>query len=115
KWQKQIEPLQYESANRQFVSDMERIASQTVSYFFGVLSAKSKYERSKQNLANVDTLYRITKERFRLGNIDQSDLLQLKLNSLNAQKQLDQDSIDYILSKKQFKRYLRLMDNDDRE
>ncbi len=115
KWQKQIEPLQYESANRQFVSDMERIASQTVLYFFGVLSAKSKYERSKQNLANVDTLYRITKERFRLGNIDQSDLLQLKLNSLNAQKQLDQDSIDYLLSKKQFNRYLRLTDDDDRE
>lgn len=84
---------------------MERIASQTVSFFFNVLSAKGKYELSKQNLANVDTLYRITQDRFRLGNVDQSSLLQLKLNGLSAQRQVDQDSIEYMLSKKQFSSY----------
>lgn len=112
KWQKKIEPLQLESANRQYLSDMERIASQTVSFFFNVLSAKGKYELSKQNLANVDTLYRITQDRFRLGNVDQSSLLQLKLNNLNAQRQVDQDSIEYMLSKKQFNSYLRLPESD---
>lgn len=107
-WQKKIEPLQLESANRQFVSDMERIAGQTASYFFTVLAAKARYELAIQNHEKVDTLLRISEDRFYLGNVDQSTLLQLRLNSLNAQKQLSQDSIEYILAKQQFKGFLRL-------
>jgi len=112
KWQKKIEPLQMEASNRQYASDMERIASQAVAYFFSTLSAKARYEMSQQNIANADTLYRITQDRFKLGNIAQSSLLQLKLNALNARKQLAQDSVDYILAKKQLAKYLRLPDGD---
>jgi len=112
KWQKKIEPLQMEASNRQYASDMERIANQAVAYFFSTLSAKARYEMSQQNIANADTLYRITQDRFKLGNIAQSSLLQLKLNTLNARKQLAQDSVDYILAKKQLAKYLRLPDGD---
>lgn len=112
KWQNRIEPLHMESARRQFRTDMERIAGQVVLYFFNTLSAKARFEMSQQNHASIDTLNRITKERFRLGNVTQSTLLQLKLNKLNAQKQLTRDSVDYILARQQFARYLQIKDVD---
>lgn len=111
KWQKQIEPLRFESSERQFISDMERISSQTVLYYFNTLSAQARLSLSRQNLAHADTLYRITLDRFRLGNVAQSDLLQLRLNTLNARKQMTQDSMEYVLANQQFSRYLLLPDN----
>lgn len=106
KWEKKIEPLRFEASQRQFVSDMERISYQTVEYYFQTLSSQERLRLSRQNLANADTLYDIAQERFRLGNVDQSDLLQLRLNTLNARKQLTQDSVDFVLSKQHLTRYL---------
>ncbi len=111
KWQRQIEPLRYEASERQFVSDMERISYQTVSYYFSTVSAQARLDLSRQNLANADTLYRIAQDRFRLGNVAQSDLLQLRLNTLNARKQLTQDSVDFVLARQQFSRYLLIQED----
>ena len=66
---------------------------------------------SQQNLANSENLYSISQERFKLGAVSQSELLQLRLNVLNAQKQLTQDSVDMVLSQQQFLRYLTLPDD----
>lgn len=41
-----------------------------------------------------------------LGTTSQSEILQLKLGVLTAQRQYTQDSIDYVLAKQQFRRYL---------
>lgn len=113
KWLKRIEPLRYEASERQFRVDMERISSQTVSYYFSTLAAKSRLDLSAQNLANADTLYRIAQDRFSLGNVGKGDLLQLKLSTLNARKQLTQDSVDFVLAKQQFSRYLLIMGDVD--
>lgn len=112
-WLKKMEPLQFEVSNKQFVYDMENVAAETVSLFFETLSANAQYELSVQNLQQADTLYSITKERFKLGSVSQSNLLQLKLNCLNFRKQLTQDSIEYNLAKKQLIKYLRLSENTD--
>lgn len=115
RWQKKTEPLQLELAEKQYASDLERIAEQTVNYFFDLLSAKERLALSRQNLKNIDTLSRITKDRYALGNITQSTLLQLELNSLSAQERIAEDSINYQLTKQQFIRYLRLTESDELE
>ena len=117
KWRKKIEPIRLEAAKRQFLTDMETIAGTTVQYFFNMLAAKARLTLTRQNLANTDTLYRITQDRFKLGTVDRNEILQLRLNSLESKKQLAQDSLDFVLEQQQFSRYLLLNDKiniDDR-
>lgn len=108
KWRKKIEPVRLESAQRQFLTDMESIAVTTVQYFYNMLAAQARLTLARQNLANADTLYRITQDRFKLGTVDQNEILQLRLNTLDFKKQLTQDSIDFVLERQQFSRYLLL-------
>src|SRR5690606_20896522 len=108
KWQKEIEPLRFESADRAFVTRMEAIGGQTVSHYFDMLAAQARQELSRQNLAKADTLHGIAQERFKLGTVAQSELLQLRLNVLNAQNQVTKDSVDAVLARQRFARYLLL-------
>ncbi|MFC7526954.1 TolC family protein [Parapedobacter sp. GCM10030251] len=110
KWRKIIEPLRFESADRTFITRMEEIGGQTVIYYFDMLAAHARQELARQNLAKADTLYGIAQERFKLGTVAQSDLLQLRLNVLNAQNQVTKDSVDAVLARQHFARYLLLPD-----
>ncbi len=111
KWLKKTEPLRFEVSQKKLIADMEQIGLQSVSYYFSLFVAQSKRKLSQQNLANSENLYSISQERFKLGAVSQSELLQLRLNVLNAQKQLTQDSVDMVLSQQQFLRYLTLPDD----
>lgn len=111
KWQKKIEPLRYEAAERHFTTEMTVIAAKATSFYFNTLARQAQLDLARQNLANADTLYRIAKDRFPLGNVAESELLQLRLNSLNANKQVAQDSVDLVLERQQLARYL-LIPND---
>lgn len=108
KWLKKTEPLRFQVADKEALTNMEQIASETVNVFFNLLTAEAKKKLSVQNAANADTLYRISKDRFKLGTVSQSELLQLRLNVLNAQKQLTLDSVDLVLAGQQFSRYLAM-------
>ncbi|WP_257669237.1 TolC family protein [Parapedobacter tibetensis] len=113
KWRKRIEPLRFESADRNFVTRMEEIGGQTVAHYFDMLAAQARQGLSRQNLANADTLYGISQERFKLGTVAQSELLQLRLNVLNARNRVTQDSVDAVLARQRFARYLLLPRGED--
>jgi len=110
KWSKKIEPLRFEVSQKKLIADMEQIGLQSVSYYFNLFVAQSRKVLSQQNLANSEKLYNISQERFKLGAVSQSDLLQLRLKVLQAQKELAQDSVDLVLSQQQFQHYLTLPD-----
>lgn len=113
KWLNKTEPVRYEMAKRELVSSMQEIGSQTVENYFNMIASQTQQSLSKQNLANTDTLNRIAKDRFKLGTVSQSELLQLRLNILNAQNKLREDSINFVLARQQFSRYL-LIDDEER-
>lgn len=108
KWMKLTEPLRYEASQKSFIADMEQIGLQSVIHYFDVFTAQSKQALSRQNLEDAEKLYRISQERFKLGAVGQSDLLQLRLSVLNAKKTLTQDSVNLVLSQQKFARYLLL-------
>lgn len=112
KWLKKTEPLRFEISQKKLIADMEQIGLQSVSYYFNLFVAQSRMILSQQNLANSEKLYRISQERFKLGAVSQSELLQLRLKVLTAQKELTQDSVDMVLSQQQFLRYLTLPDGE---
>src|SRR5690606_31489492 len=77
KWQKQIAPLLYETARKELTEDLEDISLTTVGYYFEMLAVQAALNLSRQNLASADTLYKISRDRFRLGTVSRSELLQL--------------------------------------
>ncbi|QEC52461.1 outer membrane efflux protein [Anseongella ginsenosidimutans] len=108
KWQKQIAPLLYETAQKELTEDMENISLATVGYYFEMLAVQAALNLSRQNLASADTLYKISSDRFRLGTVSKSDLLQLRLSILNAQNQVTQDSVSMVLARQKMLQYLDL-------
>lgn len=85
-WNRRIEPLRYQESQRQYLEEREKIAQRTTELYFDVLLQQVNAEVARQNAQATDELLRIGQERYRLGRLSQSDLLQLELNLLDAQQ-----------------------------
>lgn len=88
KWDRKIEPVRYAEAKAQFLSETENVAISTISYFFNLLMAKENVDIAQQNLENAKKLFEVAKEKRRMGQISENDLLQMELNLLNANSDL---------------------------
>ena len=88
KWDRRIEPVRYAEAKANFLSETEEVTLTTINYFFNLLLAKENVGIAKQNLENAEKLYEVAKAKRRMGQISENDVLQLKLNVLNAQSSL---------------------------
>lgn len=108
KWQAKIEPLHYEQAKKTSVEQSEEVSKEAVRKFFDVINKQSNYEVAKLNLANSDTLYKISNGRYNLGKIAENELLQIELTKLNAEKNLAQSELDIIISKQNLKNFLSI-------
>lgn len=94
KWDNQIEPLKYEESKQQYIEDLGDIAVESVRLFFNLVSAQINWQIASTNKQNTDTLLVISEERYKLGKIARNDLLQLKLETLNARKSLASAELD---------------------
>lgn len=111
RWDKQIEPMRYEEAKRQYLETNEQVASTAINHFFNLLMAQVERSIALKNQSNYDTLYNIAKGRFVLGKIAENELLQLELNLLRAQASVENASLNYQNMLFTFKSYLRIQDN----
>ncbi len=84
RWQKKIQPLQYEQAKKRYLSDIEGVHITAVTNFFQLAQAQINQEIAELNYFNTDTLYRIAQGWYNLGTIAEDELLQLELSFLNA-------------------------------
>jgi outer membrane protein TolC len=84
RWARRIEPLRYQESQRQYVEERETIAQRVTELYFDVLLQQVNAEVARQNAEATAELLRIGQERYKLGHLSQSDLLQLELNELNA-------------------------------
>lgn len=82
KWNKKIEPLNYEYAKRLYIENMEQVAQTAVRYFWDYASAKASYERAITSFDESKRLYQTALTRFDMGTIDREKLLQLELSVL---------------------------------
>ncbi len=111
KWEKKLQPMQYEEAKRTLVEANENVASVAVQRFFSLLIAQLEKDISLKNRSNYDTLYRIAQGRFQLGKIAENELLQLELNLLQADASVEDAELNYETSISEFRSYLRLKDD----
>ena len=90
KWDRRIEPVRYAEAKAAFITATEEVTMSTITYFFNLLLAKESLATARQNKENADRLYEVAKAKRKMGQISENDLLQLKLNKLNASSSLIQ-------------------------
>ncbi len=115
KWNRRIEPVRYAEAKANFLSATEEVTMTTINYFFNLLLAKENVGIARQNLENAEKLYEVAKAKRKMGQISENDVLQLKLNMLNAQSALT----DYESSLKsnmfRLRSFLALGENEELE
>ncbi|WP_300724760.1 TolC family protein [uncultured Bacteroides sp.] len=88
RWKRRIEPVRYKEAKAAFLSATEEVTMTTINYFFNLLLAKENVNIARQNLENAGKLYEVALAKRRMGQISENDVLQLRLNVLNAQSTL---------------------------
>lgn len=111
KWERKIEPLKYEIAKKKYIYDREAISETSTQYFFNLAINRLNYEIALGNVNSSDTLYRIGKEKFKIASITQTDLLALRLDSINASNGLKNAELQLKQSMYEFNRYLNFADN----
>ncbi len=108
KWQKKIEPVKYEAAQKTYLSDIEDVHVRAVMNFFSLALAQINKQIAEMNFSNADTLYRIAQGRYQLGTIAEDELLQMQLSWLNAEtarKQADMNLRDREIRLRSFLGY----------
>ncbi len=108
KWDRKIEPLIYEESKRDFIENMEQISVNTSRRYFDLLKAQIQLKISETNLASQDTLFKIAKGRFRMGNIAENELLQMELRLLNSKNTVTSNTIELKRTSQNLARYLEL-------
>ena len=88
KWNRRIEPVRYAEAKANFLTATEQVTMSAINYFFNLLLAKENVSIAKQNLQNAEKLYEVAISKHTMGKISDNDLLQLRLNTLNARSTL---------------------------
>ena len=115
KWNRRIEPVRYAEAKANFLSETEEVTITTINYFFSLLLAKENVGIAKQNLENAEKLYEVAKAKRRMGQISENDVLQLKLNVLNAQSSLTNYESSLKSNMFQLRSFLALGENEELE
>jgi outer membrane protein TolC len=88
KWNRRIEPVRYAEAKADFLTATEQVTMSAINYFFNLLLAKENVSIARQNLNNAEKLYEVAHTKHSMGKISDNDLLQLRLNTLNARSTL---------------------------
>ena len=115
KWDRRIEPVRYAEAKARFLSETEEVTMTTINYFFNLLLAKENVGIAKQNLENAEKLYEVAKAKRQMGQISENDVLQLKLNVLNARATLTDNESSLKSSMFQLRSFLALSEEEELE
>ncbi len=93
KWEKKIEPLKFERAKKELISNLETIAQVTTGYFFDLAMAQAEYVLAVENRNHSQRLLEIGKEKNKILSLGQTELLTLKLDHINAKNTLQNAEI----------------------
>lgn len=88
KWQRRIEPVRYREARQEYVQSIEEVTLATLSYFFNLVLARENYDIAVQNHETAERLFTIAKAKREIGQISESDLMQLELSALQMKANL---------------------------
>ncbi|MGM9736141.1 MAG: TolC family protein [Candidatus Cryptobacteroides sp.] len=93
KWDRKIEPKEYERGKRQYLESMEQITINTVRCYYSLLMAKMNNEIAVSNYANTGRMLSVARERQSLGSVTRDEVLQLELSMLNDSISINETAV----------------------
>lgn len=108
KWYRKTEPMIYDEAQKQFVEQIEEIALNTTYRYFNYLTVQTDFRLAESNLKNSLDNLKISQTKKELGQISDNDFSRIELSVLNAQKALNQASMELKNADFELKRYVGL-------
>ena len=110
KWEKKTAPVEYQIAERDYISNLQSVTIRVTSLFFNVLAAQSDYKQSLATVEDRERLYEISKSRLNLTTTTKSEVLQMELSLLNARMSVKKNKIALDEAMYDLFSYLRLTD-----
>lgn len=93
KWDKKIEPKEYERGKRQYMESMEQITINTVRAYHSLILARMNNDIATSNYANTGRMLSVARERQMLGTVTRDELLQLELRMLNDSISINETAV----------------------
>ncbi len=111
-WDNKANELLNAQAEKKFNEDMEDAAIDVMQKFFNVYVSQMRVGNADLNVTINDTLLTISQGRYKVGKIDENDLLQGELALANAQTSLSNDKLDYKIALRSLATAIGMNDND---
>ncbi len=108
KWNRRIEPLRWQEAQKQYNETMELVASQASNYFFELATAQTNVDIARSNLSSADTLCFMAEGRYNIGTITENEMLQLQLNKLREENNLLDADVNLQTAAEALRNFLNL-------
>lgn len=93
KWEKKIEPKEYEKGKRQYMESMEQITINTVRAYHSLILARMNNEIASSNYYNSGKMLGVANERLKLGSVTRDEVLQLELRMLNDSISINETAV----------------------
>ncbi|MGN1232155.1 MAG: TolC family protein [Candidatus Cryptobacteroides sp.] len=93
KWDKMIEPKEYERGKRRYMESMEQITINTVRAYYSLLLARMNNDIASSNYANTRKMLSVARERQTLGSVTRDEVLQLELRMLNDSISINETAV----------------------
>lgn len=93
KWDRKIQPKEYEKGRREYLTALEQVVENTVEAYFRLLLTHQQWMTARSNYADSGSLLKVAMERSRLGTGSRDEYLQLELQLLNDSLSVNQKKI----------------------
>ncbi len=113
KWDKKIEPHNFEAARIEYIESMENITIVAAGYFWALAMAELDRDMAVANFENSKRLYRIAGERYKIGAVARDQVLQIELRKLQDSLAIDEAGIAYITQKNRLASFIGLREDAD--
>ncbi|GAB1451156.1 hypothetical protein MASR2M47_12120 [Draconibacterium sp.] len=111
KWYKKTEPMVYDEAQKRFIEDIEQISLNATYRYFNYLSVQTNFTLAENNLRNSLDNLKISQTKKELGQISENDYSRIELSVLNAQKSLNQASMELKNADFELRTYIGLKED----
>jgi outer membrane protein TolC len=108
KWRKKIEPVNYQESEKAYSEQMEAVASQAAQLFFNLLTSQLDAKAAEQDKINADTLLVLSRGRYEVGKIAETDLIQVELNAMSAETRLAEAQLQMQTNAERLRDFLDL-------
>ena len=111
KWQKEIEPMLYQEREKEYSEEMETVASDAAGLFFDLLVSQLDAVAAERDKAAADTLLTLSRGRFEVGKIAETDMLQIELNAMQAEARLAEAQLNMQTNAERLRDFLGIRGN----